>query len=45
MQNFFKLQCLVDDLAELDVGLGNEKKSILLQNNYILFFKKLLLMT
>ena len=34
---FFKLQCLVDHLDELDVGLGNEKKSILLHNSYILF--------
>ena len=28
MRNFLKLQCLVDDLDEVDMGLRNEKKIV-----------------
>ena len=37
MQNFLELQCSVDDLDEVNIGLGNKKKNILLHNSYILF--------
>ena len=31
MQNFLELQCSVDDLDEVNIGLGNKKKNILLK--------------
>ena len=35
IQNFLELLCLVDNLDEVDIGLRNEKKNILLHNIYI----------
>ena len=39
MHNFLELQCLVDDLGKVDVGLQNEK-SILLHKHLYCFFLK-----
>ena len=41
MQNFWELQYLADDLAEVDMGLENEKKHFVTKHLYIyIFFKK-----
>ena len=37
MQNVLELQCLVNDLDEVDRRLQNKKKNILLNNIYIIF--------
>ena len=37
LQNTLELQCLVDDLDEVDTGHGNKTKNILL---HIMFFLK-----
>ena len=42
MQNFWELQYLADDLAEVDMGLKNEKNHFVTKHLYCLFvfFKK-----
>ena len=38
MQNFWELQYLADDLAEVDMGLKNEKNHFVTKHLYCLFF-------
>ena len=37
MQNFLEMQCFIDDLGEVNMGLNNNKNAFLLYNIYILF--------
>ena len=37
MRNFLELQCLVNDLHEVDMRLGNEKKKKIVHNISIVF--------
>ena len=36
-QVYLELQCLVDDLHKVDMGIGNEQNSFLLHKVYIIF--------